>query len=720
MIPAVRSDKKHVTARFRVLGRPKPWSAAPDSARQAPVDRTLIDIPASIPCPLLDAGHASRTLPSSLSLPPATSITIGWFDTAGESSAPRPFVQRNDSLTPLGVTPPATRPSDSDDLILRLAAALQPPLEAWFDSHGVMDWSSPLLPYQQEGIAALLSRRELLLADDMGLGKTIQAIAALRILFFRRQIESVLVVSPASLVAQWGREFAKWAPEINVGKVAGTASDRGILWKLPAHVKIVSYDTLRGDVLDLTDSPVLRAPWSVVVLDEASRIRNSETGVSIACKRIPRLRRWALTGTPLENRIEDVQSILDFLLRDPGDRSLADPLHRSVREILLSVQLRRKKEDVLPDLPPKQVIEELIELLPQQRAAYDRAEQEGVVRLERAGESITVTHILELISRLKQICNHDPATGESAKLADIEERMAILVAEGHRALVFSQFTDARFGVELVENRLAAFSPLSYTGAMSSDQKNKTVDRFQSDNRHKALVLSLRAGGVGLNLQAASYVFHLDRWWNPAIEEQADSRAHRMGQPYPVTIYRYICAGTIEERIDARLREKRQLFHDVVDDVSLDLTTALSEEELFGLFNLKPSRSKQTASESKPIFSDMTGEEFEQWLAERLSAAGFSVELTPATRDGGIDLIAWRTDPLGIESRLFIQCKNRADAVGVSVIRELRGVVPDRTPGTTQVVACPAGFSSDAIAFAETNGVLLWGEADLLQLSSPAR
>ncbi|HLK57677.1 MAG TPA: C-terminal helicase domain-containing protein, partial [Chthonomonadaceae bacterium] len=128
-------------------------------------------------------------------------------------------------------------------------------------------------------------------------------------------------------------------------------------------------------------------------------------------------------------------------------------------------------------------------------------------------------------------------------------------------------------------------PLQYTGSLSSPQKADVVKRFMEDPRHKALLLSLRAGGVGLNLQAASYVFHLDRWWNPAIEEQADSRAHRMGQPYPVTVYRYTCAGTIEERIDRTLQAKRQLFDDLVDDVSLDLRATLTEAELFGLFGL---------------------------------------------------------------------------------------------------------------------------------------
>jgi hypothetical protein len=390
-----------------------------------------------------------------------------------------------------------------------------------------------------------------------------------------------------------------------------------------------------------------------------------------------------------------------------------------VRETLRRVQLRRKKEDVLQDLPPKQVHDISVDLLPAQRAAYDLAEKEGVVRLQEAGPLVTVTHVLELISRLKQICNCDAASGESAKMEDIEERMATLTAEGHRALVFSQFTDDRYGVGLVARRLQQYDPLTYTGAMSAAQKAETIDRFASDTRHGVLALSLRAGGVGLNLQSASYVFHLDRWWNPAIEDQADGRAHRMGQEFPVTVYRYLCTETIEERIDAILREKRQLFRDVVDEVSLDLEHALSAEELFGLFSLKPPPRERAPVEPARDFGEMTGVEFEEWLADRLVRAGFNVERTPATRDGGIDLTASRSDILGIASTLVIQCKNHREPVGVAVVREVRGVTPDRAPGTTPVLACPGGFTAEAVRFARSSGVRLWGPEELIRLRAEA-
>jgi SNF2 family DNA or RNA helicase len=510
--------------------------------------------------------------------------TIGWFD----FGRPEESGLEGEAAFEGGGLNADAPVSEAADLLRRLAAALQAPLTALDLPGGVLEWPAPLLPYQREGVLTLLERRELLLADAMGLGKTVQAIAALRILFHQSKIESALVVAPASLLLQWRRELLRWAPDLKVALVAGNPSERGRLWQVPAHIRLVGYETLRADVLDLRDSPALRHRWGVVVLDEASKIKNRRSAVSIACKRLPRERRWALTGTPMENSVEDVVSLLEFLTLDP-ENPAPQPPDADLKARLHALQLRRKKEDVLPDLPPRQINEVAIELPPGQRAAYDRAEQEGLVQLTQGGGAVSVVHVLELISRLKQLCNYDPVSGESGKLADIAERMRSLVAQGQRALIFSQFTDAMFGIARAKDALQEFHPLVYTGSLSSAQRAEVVRRFMADPHHKALLLSLRAGGIGLNLQAASYVFHLDRWWNPAIEEQADSRAHRLGQTYPVTVYRYTCVGTIEERIDARLKEKRQAFHEMVDDVSLDIAGALSEAELFGLFGLTAPR-----------------------------------------------------------------------------------------------------------------------------------
>ena len=597
-----------------------------------------------------------------------------------------------------------------DGFLARLTLLLQPPVALLVAPSGVLEWPSALLPYQKDGVAALLSRPALLLADDMGLGKTIQTIAALRILYFQAKIESVLIVCPSSLLTQWRQEISLWGPELRVTLISGSAAGRAALWSRPAHVVLISYETLRAEMERTGDSLAVRKEWGVVVLDEASRIKNRESAIAFACKRLPRQRRWALTGTPLENRLEDVASLLEFLIDEwVGEAA-------KIKALLPTLQLRRKKADVLADLPAKRTVEITLELLPAQRAAYDRAESEGIRKLNQAGAEVTVADVLELVIRLKQICNADPLTGQSVKLDDVAHRMRTLVSEGHRALLFSQFVAPPYGVEGTAQALQEFAPLSYTGHMSRTERAATITRFHDAERHKILLLSLRAGGVGLNLQDASYVFHLDRWWNPALENQADSRAHRMGQRYPVTSFRYLCTETIEERIAQTLQAKNHLFQELVDDVSLDLGAVLTESELFGLFGLDTPRRAVPPAEPAPLlFSQMSSRDFEDWLAVRLRAQGFAVKQTPASYDGGLDLIAWRQEELGLETRLWIQCKHRQAPAGVTILRELRGAVPPGAVTGTPVAASPAGFTAEARAFAAAHGILLWDVSDLLKM-----
>jgi SNF2 family DNA or RNA helicase len=451
-----------------------------------------------------------------------------------------------------------------------------------------LTWPAPLLPYQVDGINALLARPGLLLADDMGLGKTIQAIAAIRILVRRGHARRCLVLAPVSVCTQWRRELRRWAPELSAIVVVGTAEDRAWQWRAGANVTIVGYETFRADAAAGPAYPPRRIDWDLVVLDEAQRVKNREAQATQDAKALRRRRSWALTGTPLENQLDDLASIMEFvdgLDGGPGRRYHPGP---DLEDRHRQVQLRRRKADVLTQLPPKRFIELDLRLSGAQDRAYRRAEQEGLVRLRAMGPELRIEHVLALIMRLKQLCNVDPVTGRSAKLTDLEGRVATLVAEGHRALVFSQFADERFGVAAIAARLGQFAPLSYTGALDRATRQDIVRRFTDDDRHRVLVLSLRAGGVGLNLQAASYVFHLDRWWNPAIERQAEDRSHRMGQQHPVTVFSYTCEQTIEERIRSILTAKQRLFDTVVDPVSLevpDLSTRLSADELRSLVGL---------------------------------------------------------------------------------------------------------------------------------------
>ena len=250
------------------------------------------------------------------------------------------------------------------------------------------------------------------------------------------------------------------------------------------------------------------------------------------------------------------------------------------------LQLRRKKNDVLRELPPKLETKREMDLHPAQRQSYDKAEQQGVAYLRSLGSEVRVRHVLELITRLKQICNADPLTGHSSKLDDIGERLAALTAHGHKALVFSQYTNDVCGVRAVAAHLRAFHPLTLTGETPVHERAAVIDRFKTGTRHALMVVSLRVGGLGLNLQEASYVFHLDRWWNPAVERQAEDRSHRLGQTVKVNVFKYTCRATIEERIEDILVRKQALFDELVDDVSLDLAARLNRDELLGLFGLE--------------------------------------------------------------------------------------------------------------------------------------
>ena len=461
--------------------------------------------------------------------------------------------------------------------VLRAPAAISPGVH--------LQWGGELMPFQADGVRALMENPRLLLADDMGLGKTIQAIVALRLLRAHRDIKSALVVAPASILDQWRQELQKWAPELTAIIIRGTAAERSWQWKAERDVTLVSYDALRSDFGSNAKSPVRQKGWDVVVADEAQRIKNRNL-TSDALKGLRRVRSWALTGTPIENHEEELASIMEFV-----DRIGAEPPKRyrpgaELRERHQELQLRRKKGDVLADLPPKQVTLLPIELDPKQRDSYDKAEQDGIVYLKSLGAEVSIRHILELITRLKQICNADPKSGASSKLSDIRDRLEQLAAQGHKALVFSQYTSDASGVAAAARYLRDFAPLTLTGDIPQEERSDIINRFRTRPEHRALILSLRVGGLGLNLQEASYVFHLDRWWNPAVERQAEDRSHRMGQQMKVNVIKYSCVGTIEERIDRILASKQLIFDQLVDDVSLDLSSQMSSDELFGLFGLQ--------------------------------------------------------------------------------------------------------------------------------------
>jgi SNF2 family DNA or RNA helicase len=524
--------------------------------------------------------------------------TQGWrFPSPGEMLAPLPprlaQAQEEPELGLLIEEEPAearpkTRLRPPGDAVLfkdRLLYLLQPPLEDLFNGKQVQLPFSPY-PYQVQGIAFLMPRHAALLADEMGLGKTAQVIIALRLLFHAGAIQRALVVCPKPLVINWTRELRLWAEDVPFEVVGGDTKAREATWfasKCP--LKLVNYELMTRDVEFLHDE---RLRFDVVVLDEAQRIKNKESKTAQVARGIHRDRSWAMTGTPIENRTEDLVNIFSFV--DP-ERIPPETPARMLPQYTSDSILRRVKEDVVKDMPPKIIQDVVLELAPGQKEAYDLAEKEGVVHLNGMGETVTVQHVFELVMRLKQICNFDPRTGQSAKLEQLVADMAEVAESGRKAIVFSQWVEP---LEVIAKALQAFGPLQYHGKIAQRERQPILDRFKADPTRHVILMSYGTGSVGLNLQFTNYVFLFDRWWNPAIEDQAVNRAHRLGQKTQVYVKRFISQGTIEERIAEVLERKRQLFNDLIAQNGLPSSLGLSEDDIFGLFDIR-SRPKRLAA-----------------------------------------------------------------------------------------------------------------------------
>jgi SNF2 family DNA or RNA helicase len=445
------------------------------------------------------------------------------------------------------------------------------------------DLAAELRPYQRQGLAWLHFMREAslgaLLADDMGLGKTVQALCAVR--------GRTLVVAPTSVVHNWSDEIRRFRPGLTACVYHGPrrALDPA------ADVTITSYALLRLDEGILTN-----VPWDTVVLDEAQWIKNPESQVAQVAYRLKAGWRLTLSGTPVENRLDELWSQMHFLNRgllggradfqDRYAKPVADGVAGSaakLRERIRPFVLRRLKQDVAPELPPRTDAVLYCALGDTERAVYDAVRaatlSEVVAKLREGGGVLAA---LEALLRLRQAACH-PAlvpgqTAEtSAKVERLRESLETVVAEGHKALVFSQWTSL---LDLIEPRLrsAAIGFIRLDG--STVDRASVVAQFQDATGPPVLLISLKAGGTGLNLTAADHVFLMDPWWNPAVEDQAADRAHRIGQERPVMVYRLVAEETVEERI-LRLQEaKRGIADAALGDASA--AASLSRDDLLAL------------------------------------------------------------------------------------------------------------------------------------------
>lgn len=475
-----------------------------------------------------------------------------------------------------------------------------------------------LRPYQLRGLAWLdfLDRLGIgsCLADDMGLGKTIQLIALL--LHERERAASrangvaasgdgtigpTLLFAPMSVVGNWEREIARFAPSLRVLVHHGAlrlGGDAFVERALQSDIVITTYGLASRELEDFS-----RVPWHRVAMDEAQKIKNPSAAQTIALRSIGAPHRVALTGTPLENHLSELWSIMDALnpgllgtlarfrtryatpIERNGDATRAQQLRRFIRPFVL----RRLKNDptVSCDLPEKMEMRVYCNLTPEQAALYEQAVASMLEQVDRATGIRRRGLILSTLTRLKQICNHPlqflKTTGKldsrSGKCERLLEMMEEVLEEGDAALVFTQFREMGVILEQMLAQRLNTEVLFLHGGTPMKKRNELIDRFQNEkDSARIFLLSLRAGGFGLNLTRANHVFHFDRWWNPAVEGQATDRAHRIGQTRRVQVHKFVCVGTVEERIDRLLTEKSALAENIVGSGD-DWLTSLSTVEL---------------------------------------------------------------------------------------------------------------------------------------------
>lgn len=452
------------------------------------------------------------------------------------------------------------------------------------------DLAGTLRPYQERGLAWLSVMADLglggCLADDMGLGKTVQLIA---FLLARRAARPQdrrpsLVVCPTSVLGNWEREIARFAPTLPVVRHYGADRSAEALHEAPRYaVVLTTYGLLRRDAALLGG-----INWAVAALDEAQNVKNAASLQARASRALRASHRVTLTGTPVENRLAELWSLMEFSM--PGllgpqerfRRRFAVPIERyrdngaaaDLRRLVGPFILRRLKSDpaIIPDLPPKEEIPVVCTLSREQATLYQAAVEETMAKIETTEGIKRRGLVLALLVALKQICNHPahylgeagPLPGRSGKLERLTEMIEETLASGDRALIFTQFRE--MGKRLTAHLTRAFGTevLFLHGGVPRAARDRMVRRFQEEEPGPTLfVLSLRAGGTGLNLARASRVFHFDRWWNPAVEDQATDRAHRIGQRRVVQVYRLLTTGTVEEKIDALLASKRALADRII-------------------------------------------------------------------------------------------------------------------------------------------------------------
>ena len=461
-----------------------------------------------------------------------------------------------------------------------------------------------LRPYQENGLRWLYTNTVkgfgTCIADDMGLGKTIQVISLILKLKEENRIKGqVLVVCPTTLLGNWVKELNGFAPSLNVSVYHGP--ERKIDEK--ADVIITTFAVLRIDIEEIK-----KKSWGMLIIDEAQNIKNPDTSQTLAVKSLKAEYKVAMTGTPVENRLTELWSIFDFINKGylgtirEFQKRYAVPIEKfkqtnRAEKLKLSISpfvLRRLKTDksVISDLPEKVVLDEYCYLSKTQAALYESTLNSIMGQISEAQGINRRGMIFKLITALKQICNHPyqyKKSGEMTKDVSGKCDKFISVLDGiiqnkEKSVVFTQYKEmGKILVPIVQNELQT-TPLFFHGSLNTAQREAMLKQFQEDDESKIMILSLKAGGTGLNLTNATNVIHYDLWWNPAVEDQATDRTYRIGQKNNVMVHRLITLGTFEEKIDEMIKKKKELVNMAVFEGEKTITD-LTDEEIYNIFTL---------------------------------------------------------------------------------------------------------------------------------------
>lgn len=592
-----------------------------------------------------------------------------------------------------------------------LFAVLQPPLNLGKSENLLLP--NPPYPYQWQGIKFLMDNERALLADDMGTGKTVMTTVALKMLIQQAKIHHALILCPPSVLHEWKRHLDEWSPELTTQLIRSPQKEvRKSLWQTPFHVYVTTYDMLRGDVENEVLSKERLGDFELVILDEAHHIKNIKSKRFRALKQLQPIRRWALTGTPIQNKIEDLASIFEFVY--PSYLTSFDLHPEQIQTRIKPYFLRRRKKEVIPELPPKIYEPIELELDEDQEIAYRQAEAGIKEELSALGDKVTKQHIFSKLTILKQICNFAPRKSSSPKTDSLKEQIEEIVESGNKVIIFSQYVNE--GVSKLEKMLEPYGVAKIVGGQTDANRRNEIEKFKKNSNTPVLISSVRSGGEGLNLTEASYVVHFDHWWNPAVMWQAEDRVHRRGQTKGVNIYSYWMKNTVDERIRLKLREKGFLFEKIVDGLveeNIDeLFTVNDWLEVFGVKKVEITKKpvidikiwqSMGLSEIREKLYKITPSDFELLVREIMHYLGYpNVKVTGKSHDGGIDVLSTRNTPNGIE-RVAAQCKRYQGNVSVSVARDFFGAISNDQSIKQGFLVTTGEFTAECLQFCMSSG-----------------